>query len=109
MVLALLSAMILPASHVTVEFRDWNAYPRDYLIILQSGLEYLFMPPARVLGSILTSHVILQIRGEGRKGEIVYFAEDGSFQAVRRGVSSVTSDTMNSPIEFARTQTISVE
>jgi hypothetical protein len=72
--------------------------------ILQPGLEYLFIPLARVLDSVLTSHVILQIRRRGRHGGIVYF-EDGVL--VVRSISD-TSD-INSPVVFAGTVSSSTE
>jgi hypothetical protein len=56
------------------------------------------MSLARVLGSILTSHVILQIRRRASHGGIVYY-EDGAL--VARSISDISD--IDSPIELEGT------
>ncbi|KAK7438633.1 hypothetical protein VKT23_017966 [Stygiomarasmius scandens] len=47
------------------------------VVALPSGLAYLMMPMARVLHSILISHLILHIRYQARRGVVLY-SRDGS-------------------------------
>ncbi|KAK7439525.1 hypothetical protein VKT23_017454 [Stygiomarasmius scandens] len=68
---------------------------------LPSGLGYLMMPMARILHSILTSHLILHIRDQARRGAVLY-SVDGSLHMSRLSLSSEEEVSLeHEPITFS--------